>query len=178
VPVEDATREAARRYLRTYGPATREWLARWFGMTSAPLAGRWLRSLGDDAVEVEVAGTAAWLLADDVDALAAARPAGTVRLLPAFDQHVVTAPRDADALVPAAFRDRVYRPQGWLSPVVTVDGAACAVWRHVTDGGTLRVAVEPFARPSAAVREGVRAEAARLASFLGLDASDPGWAAP
>ena len=178
VPVEDAAREAARRYLRAYGPATREWLARWFGMTSAPLAGRWLRALGDDAVEVEVAGTTAWLLADDVDVLVAARPSGTVRLLPAFDQHVVTAPRDVDALVPVAFRDRVYRPQGWLSPVVAVDGAACAVWRHEADGGTLRVAVEPFARPSAAVREGVRDEVARLAAFLELDVSEPAWAAP
>ena len=94
------------------------------------------------------------------------------------DQHVVTAPREVDALVPAAFRDRVYRPQGWLSPVVAVDGAACAVWRHEGVGGTVRLAGEPFARPSSAVRDGVRAEAARLAAFLGLDPAEPEWAAP
>ena len=178
VPVDEATREATRRYLRTYGPATREWLARWFGLSSAPMAGRWLRSLGDEALEIEVDGTAAWVLADDVDALARARPAGAVRLLPAFDQHVVTAPRDVAAVVPESFRDRVYRPQGWLSPVVTVDGAARATWRHEAAGSTLRVAVEPFVRPSRDVRAGVLAEAARLASFLGLEACEPEWAAP
>jgi Winged helix DNA-binding domain len=89
VPGPDAGREVARRFLAAYGPATREHLARWFGMTSAPQAGRWLAALGEDAVQVEHGGRPAWLLAADVDELLSTSPTAAVRLLPAFDQYVV-----------------------------------------------------------------------------------------
>jgi hypothetical protein len=75
VDPQTAAREVTRRYLRTYGPATREWLARWFGMPSAPLAGRWIASLGDEVAPVAVDGLeGAWMLADDVAEVAAAGP--------------------------------------------------------------------------------------------------------
>jgi len=45
-----------------------------------------------------------------------------VRLLPAFDHYVVAAPRDREAVLPEALKSQVYRPQGWLSPVLLVDG--------------------------------------------------------
>ena len=41
-----------------------------------------------------------------------------VRLLPAFDQYVICATLQAERLMPGPFKDRVYRPQGWLSPVL------------------------------------------------------------
>jgi hypothetical protein len=140
VDPEEAVAEVARRYLTTYGPASREAFARWFGMTSPAQAGRWLAAAGD--VEREE------------------RPAA-VRLLPAFDQHVVAAPRDG------AHRDRVYRPQGWLSPVVLVDGEMAGVWSHERKGSRLLVAIEPFAPLAAAARRAVEAEADALAAFLG-----------
>ena len=57
---------------------------------------------------------------------------------------------------------KIYRPQGWISPVVLVDGAAAGVWKH-TRG---RVELEPFARLSRAVREAVDEEAERLHAFV------------
>jgi hypothetical protein len=94
VGTDEATLEVARRYLTRYGPASREALARWFGMPSPAEAGRWLKRLGDEAVAFED-GT--YLLAADVEALSAAEPTGVVRLLPAFDHYVVAAPRRATA---------------------------------------------------------------------------------
>jgi hypothetical protein len=130
----DAAGALVRRYLAAYGPATREELARWFGMKSAATAGRWIAALGDDVVSVEVDGRARWALTETLDALLSAEPAGVVRLLPAFDQWVITAPRDEDAVVTAATRGLVYRKQGWLSPVVARDGVALGTWSRDDDG--------------------------------------------
>jgi Winged helix DNA-binding domain len=160
---EEATLEVARRYLTRYGPATREDLQRWFGMTSPAEAGRWLKALGDEAVE----SGGEYLLAADAEAAAAAEADGAVRLLPAFDQYVVGAPRSDDDVVAPAERARVYRPQAWLSPVVLVDGRMVGVWSHERAGDRLVVEVEPFARLPRAVKAAVQAEAEALAGFLG-----------
>jgi Winged helix DNA-binding domain len=167
VDTDEAARVVARRYLAAYGPATREAFGRWFGSPSPAVAGRWLQALGDEVATVAVEGEPGLMLAADVDALAGAVPAGTVRLLPAFDQYVVAAPRDRDPVLAAADRSRMYRPQGWLSPVVLVDGRMAGVWKHERTGGRVTVEVTPFGRPAAAERRAVEAEAAALAAFLG-----------
>jgi hypothetical protein len=130
---------------------------------------------------VEVDGLAAYALAADVAGLAAAEPGRhrTVRLLPAFDQYVVTATRQAERLMPGPFKARVYRPQGWLSPVLLVGGRMEGVWRQEANGRRLAVAIEPFAGPPPArVRRAAEAEAERLAAFSGAELelrwADPG----
>jgi hypothetical protein len=143
---EVATKEVARRFLTRYGPATREDLAKWFGHPSPAQAGRWFP---EDVVETEF-GLA---LEDDVAAMEAAEPAGHVRLLPAFDQYVVAAPR-GDA--------RIYRPGGWFSPVLLVDGVMAGTWAH--EDGVVRIA--PFEAVGQAVREAAEAEAARLGDVV------------
>ncbi len=50
---DDAWRVILRRYLRTYGPASREEFARWWGMQPAP-AGRVMKSSGADLTEVQI----------------------------------------------------------------------------------------------------------------------------
>jgi hypothetical protein len=172
---DEAMREVARRYLAAYGPGTRETFARWFGITSPAQGGKWLASLGDEAIEVDIEGERALMLAADVEEAAAAEPEGVVRLLPAFDHYVVAAPRGADAALAAAVRGRVYRPQGWLSPVLLVDGRMAGVWSHERRGSAVAVQVEPFEAVEPAVRAGVEAEAERLAAFVG-GALDLAWA--
>ena len=148
---EEATKEIARRFLTRYGPGTREELAKWFGSQSPAVTGRWLKALGDEAVETEFG----WALAADVADLEAAQPSGVVNLLPAFDQYVVAAPRDARA---TSAPERIYRPGGWFSPVLLVDGVMAGVWKLEHDTLT----IEPFAPVGKAVREAAEAEAARL----------------
>jgi hypothetical protein len=160
---EEAARAVVRTYLAAYGPAPREQFQRWFGMTSPAEAGRWLAALGDEVTELEEG----WMLAADAEEAAAAAPAGAVRLLPGFDHYVVAAPRGADAVLAAAHRAAVYRPQGWLSPVVLLDGRILGVWSHELRGDALGVDVEPFAQRAGDVRDGIEAEAARLAAVLG-----------
>ena len=165
-----------RRHLAAYGPATRESFARWFGIASAAQAGRIIASLGDELAPVRLDGQERRMLRADIGDLAAARPAGAVALLPAFDQYVVAAPREDSPVLAAAFKDRVYRPQGWLSPVLLVDGRIAGVWRHERKGRRLTVTIAPFADTSDAVRAGAEAQARRLARFLGTDEPEISWA--
>ena len=174
---EAAVREVVRRYLSAYGPATREEFARWFGTTSPAQAGRLIEGLGEEVAPVEVEGVAAWMLAEHVQEAEEAEPAGVVRLLPAFDQYVVAAPRDREAVLPEALKGRVYRQQGWLSPVLLVDGRMEGVWRHELKGDRLVVGIEPFADQPGWVRRAAEEEGEQLARFVGgeleLDWSNP-----
>ena len=174
---EAAAREVVRRYLAAYGPATREEFARWFGAASPAQAGRLIEGLGEEVAPVEVEGTAAWMLAEHVPEAEEAGAAGAVRLLPAFDHYVVAAPRDQEAVLPGALKGRVYRPQGWLSPVLLVDGRMEGVWRHERQGDRLVVGIEPFQKQPGWVRRAAEEEAERLARFVGggleLDWSGP-----
>jgi hypothetical protein len=163
---DEAMRDVARRYLAAYGPGTRETFARWFGNPSPAQAGKWLATLGDEAAEVEIEGERALMLAADVEEAAAAKPEGVVRLLPAFDHYVVAAPRDADAVLAPDERGRVYRPQGWLSPVLLVDGRMAGVWSHELRGATVAVEIQAFGTVNRRVRAGAKAEAERLAAYL------------
>jgi hypothetical protein len=171
---EEAMAEVTRRFLAASGPVTREDFARWWGIPSPARGARLLERLGDAVARVEVEGTAAYALAADLPGLAAAGAgdgagtgAGTVRLLPAFDQYVVTATRQAGHLMPGPFKARVYRPQGWLSPVLLVGGRMDGTWRQETRGRRLLVTIEPFTDPPPPVRRAAEAEAERLAAFTG-----------
>jgi uncharacterized protein YcaQ len=164
---EHAQREATRRYLAAYGPATRDTFASWSGATLAHVR-RLIESLGDEVSEVEVDGTRGWMLTEHVAELADATPSGSVRLLPGFDQYVLGAPRAAPAvLLPSAFKSRVYRNQGWISPVLLIDGGMAGVWRHERKGSRLEVRIEPFGEVPVRARRAAEEEAERLAQFLG-----------
>ena len=166
-PGDAALREVTRRYLGAFGPATREDLARWWGVQPAQ-GGRMLAALEDELVAVDVEGTAGWMLARHAHEAAAARPVQLARLLPGFDMWVIGASRDAAALLDPAKKKRVYRDQGWISPVLLVNGRMEGVWRHERRGRRLEITVEPFAgKPPGWARSQVEAEAARLAAFVG-----------
>jgi uncharacterized protein YcaQ len=166
--------ETARRFLRACGVVTREDYARWWGVL-APEGGRVLKRLGDEVVPVEVGGAAGWMLAAHATEIAEASAAASVRLLPAFDQYVVAATRHAEQLMPGPFKDRVYRPQGWLSPVLLAGGSMLGTWRQEAKGRRLEVTIEPFTRIPAAVRRQAEDEAERLATWAGATL-DLAWA--
>ena len=168
-PVDPRMASAAvtRRFLSAYGPATYQDLARWWTGGGVGNAREWIAALGDEVTPVEVEGVPAWMLASD------AREAGelpnprSVSLLPAFDQYVVAASPHADNLLPGDWRGRVYRPQGWISPVLLVNGRMHGTWRHTVKGNRVEVVVQPFITAPTWVRRAAALEAERLAEFLG-----------
>ena len=162
-----ATAEVTRRYLAAFGPATHHDLARWWGGGGITAARQWIASLGDEVSPVEVEGEPAWMLAADAREAHELTPARSVRLLPGFDQYVVAASCHAAHLLPGDLRSRVYRPQGWISPVLLVNGRMLGAWSHELKGSRVEVAVEPFVKTPAWVRRAAGLEAERLAAFLG-----------
>lgn len=177
-PVDgDAAASAVtRRYLAAYGPATREDMAHWWGITAAQAA-TLIAALGEEVAPVELDGRTAWLLREHVAEATAAEPAGVVRLLPGFDQYVVNASPHLAQITPGAVRGRIFRPQGWISPVLFVDGRLEGVWRHERKGRRLLVRIEPFVGLPARVHKAAELEAERLATFLG-GALELSWQAP
>jgi hypothetical protein len=162
----DALREVTRRFLAAYAPATAADLALWWGGFSPARGARMLAALGEEAVEVDVAGERAWALARDLREIAAAEAPDVARLLPAFDPWIVGASRSAPALLESRHKARVYRGQGWISPVLLVNGRMVGVWKHARKGRRLLVELEPFGRLPAWARTQLEAEAERLAAFL------------
>jgi hypothetical protein len=166
---EQALLAVFRRFLAASGPVTREDVTRWWGVPSAAQVQRRIERLGEEVTLVDVDGTRAYLLAADVAGLAAAAPSRSVRLLPAFDQYVVTATRQADHLTPGPFKQRIYRPQGWLSPVLLVGGRMDGTWRQEAKGRRLQVTIEPFTTLPGWARRAAEGEAERLAGWSGAE---------
>ncbi len=166
-PPEEALAEVTRRYLGAYGPATAAEYSRWWGPRRPTQATRSFRALGDEAVEVDIEGEPHWALATQVAEMAGTAPSGAVRLLPGFDPYVIGSARDVPAILSPEHKARVHRPQGWISPVLLVDGRIEGVWSHERARGQLSLMVEPFGKLASGVREAAGAEAERLAAFFG-----------
>lgn len=161
-----AEAEATRRFLAAYGPVMRDVYSQWFSLARSR-AGELIRDLGDEVAPVDVEGTPAWALTRNVAAIAGIESKRSVRLLPAFDQYVLVAARDAPNFLPGPFKDRIYRPQGWLSPVVLVNGRMDGIWKHERKGKRLLVTIQPFIPLPVWVKREIEREAERLAVFLG-----------
>ncbi len=162
-----ATAEVTRRFLAAYGPATDRDLGRWWN-GGVMMARRWIGALGDEAVAVDLEGERAWMLAADAREVRGAVGGRSVRLLPGFDQYVVASSCHAHQLLPHGdLRSRVFRPQGWISPVLLVNGRMEGTWRHEIKGSRVEVAVEPFGKIAEWVKRGASEEAERLAAFFG-----------
>jgi hypothetical protein len=174
-PVDPQAAPAAitRRFLAAYGPATYHDLGRWWGGgSSVSTARQWIASLGEEVTPVEVDGMQAWMLSADAREVRGHTSDRSVRLLPGFDQYVVGASWHADHLLPGGdLRSRVFRPQGWISPVLLVNGRMEGVWRHEIKGNRVEVVIEPFVKVPVWVRRAAGQEAESLAAFLGCTLS-------
>jgi hypothetical protein len=166
VDPEYALAETTRRYFALNAPASLDDLAHWAGLRRAQARKR-IASLGEQLVSVDLEGNTAYVPAAQVAGLRKAAPRGTVRLLPAFDQYVISASRHAASLLPKGIpRSVVYRAQGWLSPVLLVDGRMEGLWSYEKKPRHVVVTVQPFGRLSKEIQALAEVEAKRLADYL------------
>jgi hypothetical protein len=161
--LDDAGPRAIVAYLRTYGPATLDNVHYWLG--NGLSAGRkrlnsWFSRLGDRLVAVDVEGTAAYAVREDLDGLQTARPSDAVRFLPGHDQWVIGPGTKDVHVTPSSRRDPITRKG---NPVI-VGGVVCGTWARKSD--ELMVTwLDERQRPDAPIEQ----EAARLAGILGCD---------
>jgi hypothetical protein len=159
---QSAKCELLRRYLRAYGPATWKDFAHWSGISMVEV--RELPPLVENELE-EVGGLL--LLREDVKALKDTPTVlDSVHLLPHFDVYLLAHATKEHFLEPAHYK-RVYRNQGWISPVLLVGGEISGVWRYDFAGKKVVVTVEAFRPLRRRVQQQVEQKAAALAEFFG-----------
>ncbi|MGV1009632.1 MAG: winged helix DNA-binding domain-containing protein [Dermatophilaceae bacterium] len=161
------------RYLHSHGPVTEADVAGWLG---APLrvAREALALLGDVVVR-EVIGDTAYL-AHRLGAEAA--PAGSVHLLPMWDEYLLGYKDRTAALRPADAGRVTPGTNGVFQPTVLVDGQVAGVWRRHSGGATTTLAVEVFEPlPPAAARR-LRSAVTAYGSYLGMPVRWAGEAGP
>jgi hypothetical protein len=161
--LDDAGPRAVTAYYRTYGPTTVDNLNYWLG--NGLSAGRkrlagWISELGDRQVKVDVEGTVAYILREDVDALGATLPSEAVRFLPGHDQWVIGPGTKDVHVTPASRRGLMTRK---ANPVIA-GGQVCGTWARKRNELTVTW-LDERRRPKAAIEQ----ESARLAGILGRD---------
>jgi len=104
------------RHLHAFPAATKGELARWWGVTAGKLT-KPLKRLEDRIDLVDVEGTKAYVLAEDLATLRRTRPepATTIRLLGGFDPYTLSLQKEAEPLLPMARRPLVSRTAGWMA---------------------------------------------------------------
>ena len=165
VPVEKAEEELLVKYLRAFGPATLQDFALWAGMYIRDAMQIWARET-ENMAQVDVDGWKASILRSDLGELREAEVDGPiVRFLPYFDSFLLGHKSHVN-VVDEKNRKKVYRSQGWVSPVLLVDGRAYGVWNHEQKGSDLQVRITPFSKLPARVASLAREEASGLGRFL------------
>ena len=166
VDPDEALVEVARRYLRAYGPATKEDFARWWGAWPGIGRAAWA-GLAGELAPVSIEGRRSEMLAEDLPRMSRAAVEPSVHLLPPFDPYLL-GHNTRDHLVDAAYLSRVSRTAGWISAVVLIGGRVLATWSHAVAKDTLRITVDPFRRLPPKARPAIRLRAEELAEALGL----------
>lgn len=167
--IDEAWPKVIEGYLAAYGPAGAAQFSGWLSRGAIPM-GRlkgWFAELGDDGVlaKVEVDGQSLYVRSEDADALAAAKPKATVRLLGGFDQWVLGPGTDDGHVTPAARRRAVSRTAGWIAPVVVVGGVVCGTWELARD----TVQIEWFPESGNAPSKAIESEVVRLSKIVGRE---------
>ena len=139
----------------------------WSGISLTEAREIWSREQASFA-PVSVEGWQASALRDDLDELEQARfERPQIRLLPYFDSFLI-GHRDREHLVAMLHQPKVYRAQGWIAPVVLVDGRAAAIWEYAREGKRLHIKVTKFEAIPRHIAAGIREEAQDLGRFLGI----------
>lgn len=158
-----AAREAVRRFLGFYGPATLGEFAEWAGLARSHARRLW-DEVDAELAEVPVVGRKGWLLERDVAELESPPAANGARLLPPGDPYLQKPNRPLLAPDPA-LRKRLFRPVA--SPgAVLVEGRLAGLWRAKMKGRRAEITVEPLRRLR---RAEVEEEALRVARLRGGD---------
>src|SRR3989475_3306231 len=161
----EAEAELLRRRFGRFGAADVSDLWAWSGVYVRRLRVI-LDRLGDELVEVDRGGRPGFLLKKDLrDLEKAAIDGGGVRLLPSFDPFLL-GHRNRDHLVDRAHYKRVYKDQGWLAPVVLMDGRVAGTWSYDRGPKKLGVDVTMFSNFDRATRKKVTEEAQDLSRFF------------
>jgi hypothetical protein len=167
---DEAMAQMMRRHLHAYGPARVQDFVAWTASTVRECKPVW-DSLADETVEVEHLGRPCRMLKDDAELAASLEPeTPQVQLLGHFDTFLL-GHKERTQVVEERWRKLVFRPAGWIYPVVLVDGMALGNWSQKGRARATDVTVERFRGFPKGVRPAIRKEAKDLGRFWGTKVS-------
>ncbi len=166
-PADDGFDAVLVRHLAAFPGSSKGELARWWGASTGRVTAASKR-LGEQLVLVDLEGTKAYVLAEDVGELLATdpEPDGTIRLLGGFDPYTLSLQKEAEPLLPISRRPLVSRTAGWISAVVLSGGAVVGTWTHELRPKATTIEVSPWRRLARAERAAIDTEAERIGTFL------------
>ncbi len=164
---ESAMKEIVRRYLQVYGPARPRNFQVWWWMSGVS-ARKAFDSIADETEQVDVEGWRGTALKESIRGMMEVEPTGEVYLLPPFDAFTVGLQRgkDLDRLIALKQQKQIYRPQGWVSAVVIVDGYIIGTWDYKAGRSNTSFKVNLFTPGTSTIKEKISAEADQLGRFL------------
>ncbi|MFN8623344.1 MAG: winged helix DNA-binding domain-containing protein [Chloroflexota bacterium] len=158
LPVDEAQARLVERWLRTFGPGTRDDLTWWTGWTVAATRAA-LAAIGAQEVTLD-GGATAFVAAGDV--VPTPSPTPWLAFLPALDATTMGW-KDRDWYL-GPHRPALYDRNGNAGPTIWVDGRVVGGWGHRADGTVAwRLLEDVGAEMAARIAE----EAARLADWIG-----------
>jgi hypothetical protein len=157
-PPADPVAWLLHRYLHAFGPATPTRFANWLTVPDA-----WAREVfgSADLAPVTVDGETAWVSAGDT-AVPDEPPRG-LRLLPYFDTYAYAVGNDRARLNPGVAATRA---KGNFQ-VLLADGVVGGLWHQKRSGKRVALTVEPFIPMTAARRDELATQVARIGTILG-----------
>lgn len=169
-----ALAELARRYFRSYGPATAHDFAWWSGLTLAD--GRTaIEALGAELERDAIAKTDYWSHRDPPATARNSRSA-TVRLLSGFDEYLLGY-TDRSAVLDAALVDRVQPANnGMFLSTIVCDGQIAGTWKRELRKDRVVLSASPFAPLAKKFAAPLRRAAERYGEFLGVPVAQGGAA--
>jgi hypothetical protein len=164
---EEALQEIIRRYLQAYGPSTIKDFSRWwFGGSGLTLTKKMFQALDNELEMVEVEGRQLIALKSTIEPIQQAGKPNSVNLLPLFDAYTFGFGRSLEPILAKAHEAKVFRPQGWISAVVLVNGVIKGVWDYKVKKSDVTLTITPFESLSAAIKKKIDAEAEHISVFL------------
>lgn len=167
---EEALAELARRYFTSHGPARVQDFVWWSGMTvrDTKIA---LEALAEEIVPAAFEGDTYWMAraARPRASAASGRGAGTVDLLPIYDEYLI-AYRDRRAML-APSKPGETHEHDVFAHYLTIDGQVRGTWRRREVKDRIEIALTPYRPLSRVQQRAARAAAARLATFTGRPVS-------
>lgn len=165
---EESLKFLLRQFYSTYGPATHEDFAHWWGVRG-PKAKILEQLISDELEQVEFDRHPSKMLSPDVDQIQSINEIHSIRLVPSWDTYVMFYhPREF--FVPQEHRTRIFSPIHGNAPVLLVDGVAGGTWTKTTKRTEIDIMIRPFKALSSAQKLTIEEEAGRLREFYGTNA--------
>jgi len=125
------------------------------------------KSIEEELTEVQEEDRKSNILREDETALSKSTLQNqNLHLLPSFDVFLLAHAEKSHMLHDRHYK-RIYRNQGWISPVMLLDGRVIGTWTHERKGKFLEITVEPFDKIPKSLSAQIESEAQRLSTFLG-----------